>query len=634
MSAKVKKNTIIAGNSPETLTRIFEANIPGNAKNKKYKFTGCFTQCSSNKEGGKIIMNRNKRIYFDDEVLRHLGYLRDQIKENGFLPGELDHPDRFEVKLSEASHKITDLWYEPETQRVMGTLELIDTPNGNIAKTLVDEGLKLAVSSRSAGTVRPDSSVELEMMYTWDIVLTPGFEEAHLQRVMEHLGTDSKASKFLNESLKNIDNDIIEVNKEIKITEARAKALKKEIDMDELTQHINHKNKLNESEEENIEKPAEKDDENGLPEANINPLAEDEPSQKEDENKDENAESKSEDKDEKSDDENSSEDKEEKPELTDDEKQERRKLIISIESKELGSEDDATDSEKEENRDKIVDMEAIEDTETKEESSDDEESKDDKEEKSDDAEDTNESEDAVDGEQTSECGATENDNDDDPTSIKTKDKSEKAKEFDKKSLNDCDQQCDELKQKTKDDMKKVDDLLAKAKERKSIKEAIIKRYPFAAYLTETNFGSFAALSIKDKDTVNNFILANEIFDQKSINENWKTPLLVEQRYLKNWLRLASDENKKLFAQQPHEIQESIEAQARVVPMFNQADVDAFWDRIGLNRIHAQRVLAESLNNRYSIQSKNVAKDVTLNAEVSKELGYSTNVFQYLEDNYD
>ena len=73
-------------------------------------------------------LNRNKRIYPKDEYLKHLEYLRDDLKNGEPILGELDHPDdRFEVKLKEASHRVIDLWYDATTNNVMGKIELLDT---------------------------------------------------------------------------------------------------------------------------------------------------------------------------------------------------------------------------------------------------------------------------------------------------------------------------------------------------------------------------------------------------------------------------------------------------------------------------------------------------------------------------
>ena len=76
----------------------------------KYIFSGVFTACSV---PGHVVINRNNRSYPATEVLKHLTYLRESIKNQGCLLGELDHPEgRFDIQLKEASHKITDLWYD------------------------------------------------------------------------------------------------------------------------------------------------------------------------------------------------------------------------------------------------------------------------------------------------------------------------------------------------------------------------------------------------------------------------------------------------------------------------------------------------------------------------------------------
>ena len=77
---------------------------------KKYIFSGVFTACSTDDH---VVVNRNNRVYGEQEVLRHLSYLRENIQTNGFILGELDHPvDRFDTQMKEASHKIMDLWYD------------------------------------------------------------------------------------------------------------------------------------------------------------------------------------------------------------------------------------------------------------------------------------------------------------------------------------------------------------------------------------------------------------------------------------------------------------------------------------------------------------------------------------------
>ena len=123
-------NKLIKSKSLKPL--VLNESIDSSPNNKKYIFSGVFTACSV---PGHVIINRNNRSYPEKTVLAHLSYLRESIKENGCILGELDHPEgRFDVSLKEASHKITDLWYDQVNHNVMGKLEILDTPNGKIAQ--------------------------------------------------------------------------------------------------------------------------------------------------------------------------------------------------------------------------------------------------------------------------------------------------------------------------------------------------------------------------------------------------------------------------------------------------------------------------------------------------------------------
>ena len=206
---------------------------------KKYVFEGVFTQCG--------IENRNNRIYDPEEVLPHLAYLRDKIKSEGCILGELDHPEgRFEIYLKDASHMITDLWYEPKTKCVMGKLELLNTPNGKTIQAIVEAGCPLFVSSRAAGTVGPDKHVSIQQIFTYDIVAVPGFAEARLDQVNESMR--AQVMSFLNESKtsqekKNLASEygldetaveVFEASKEPEIT-----AKKRQVSIEELSKPIN-----------------------------------------------------------------------------------------------------------------------------------------------------------------------------------------------------------------------------------------------------------------------------------------------------------------------------------------------------------------------------------------------------------
>ena len=131
------------------------------------------------------VENRNGRVYEEREYLPHLEYLKKDIA-GGNLLGELDHPERFEVALSNVSHRITDLWYDQSLRQIKGRIEVLEgTPKGQIAKSLLESGIPLSISSRAAGTVNEDKTVSIQQIYTYDLVAKPGFEKAQLETVNE-----------------------------------------------------------------------------------------------------------------------------------------------------------------------------------------------------------------------------------------------------------------------------------------------------------------------------------------------------------------------------------------------------------------------------------------------------------------
>jgi len=130
------------------------------------------------------VENRNGRVYEEKEYLPHLEYLKKDMA-NGSLLGELDHPERFEVALGNVSHRITELWYDQSVRQIKGRIEVLDTPKGVIVKSLLDAGVPLSISSRAAGTVNEDKTVQIQQIYTYDLVAKPGFPSAQLKTVNE-----------------------------------------------------------------------------------------------------------------------------------------------------------------------------------------------------------------------------------------------------------------------------------------------------------------------------------------------------------------------------------------------------------------------------------------------------------------
>ena len=73
------------------------------------------------------------------------------VKERRAL-GELDHPDDQVINLKNASHLVTDIWWDGDD--VMGKVQVLDTPSGKVLKELVKAGVKLGISSRGMGSVK------------------------------------------------------------------------------------------------------------------------------------------------------------------------------------------------------------------------------------------------------------------------------------------------------------------------------------------------------------------------------------------------------------------------------------------------------------------------------------------------
>lgn len=100
-------------------------------------------------------LNGNGRIYPHNVLEREMKNYEKLISERRAL-GELDHPDDSVVNLKNASHMVTNVWWDGKN--VMGKIKVLNTPSGNILKSLVEGGVKLGISSRGLGSVHEDNN--------------------------------------------------------------------------------------------------------------------------------------------------------------------------------------------------------------------------------------------------------------------------------------------------------------------------------------------------------------------------------------------------------------------------------------------------------------------------------------------
>lgn len=131
------------------------------------------------------VKNRNGRVYPMNEIDSAVKSAQQQIKERNGLMGELDHPQSLTVNLDRVSHVITEITLQGNN--ATGKAKLMNTPMGNIARELTNEGVSLGVSSRGAGTVNESGGVSQYQFVTIDIVAQPSAPNAYPQTIRESL---------------------------------------------------------------------------------------------------------------------------------------------------------------------------------------------------------------------------------------------------------------------------------------------------------------------------------------------------------------------------------------------------------------------------------------------------------------
>tara|TARA_B100000287_G_scaffold8380_1_gene8321 strand:+ start:567 stop:1214 length:648 start_codon:yes stop_codon:yes gene_type:complete len=134
------------------------------------------------------ITNRNGRMYKFDTLNREVTKYNEEFTNKGRALGELGHPEGPTLNLDRVSHKIVELY--PEGTNFMGKAKLMDTPMGKIAKSLLEEGVQLGVSSRGLGSIKREGNTQVVaddfMLSTAaDIVADPSAPDAFVEGIYE-----------------------------------------------------------------------------------------------------------------------------------------------------------------------------------------------------------------------------------------------------------------------------------------------------------------------------------------------------------------------------------------------------------------------------------------------------------------
>ena len=168
-------------------------------------------------EGGMILsgimqmcetLNGNGRVYTRPVLEREVKKYQQLVEQNRAL-GELDHPDKVEVSLEKVSHKVNEIWMDGN--KVMGKIQVLETPAGKTLRALVEGGCSIGISSRGTGSVteRNGKSIVQEdfELVCFDVVSEPSTPGAFMMREAKEFGLkegkQSKINQLIDEVLNN-----------------------------------------------------------------------------------------------------------------------------------------------------------------------------------------------------------------------------------------------------------------------------------------------------------------------------------------------------------------------------------------------------------------------------------------------
>ena len=196
-------------------------------ENLTFKDANVVYEATENSNGGKDLYmkgiciqggveNANKRVYPVAEITNAVTTINEQIKEGNSVLGEVDHPDDLKINLDRVSHMIESMWMDGPNG--YGKLKILETPMGQLVKTMINGGVKLGVSSRGSGNVNESSGQVADFeIVTVDVVAQPSAPNAYPVAIYEGLlnmrgghkvldmareaNGDAKVQKYLKEEM-------------------------------------------------------------------------------------------------------------------------------------------------------------------------------------------------------------------------------------------------------------------------------------------------------------------------------------------------------------------------------------------------------------------------------------------------
>ena len=166
-------------------------------ENLTFKEANVVYEATENSNGGKDLYmkgiciqggveNANKRVYPVSEITNAVSTINEQLKSGQSVLGEVDHPDDLKINLDRVSHMIENMWMDGPNG--YGKLKILETPMGQLVKTMIEGGVKLGVSSRGSGNVNESSGKVADFeIVTVDVVAQPSAPNAYPVAIYEGL---------------------------------------------------------------------------------------------------------------------------------------------------------------------------------------------------------------------------------------------------------------------------------------------------------------------------------------------------------------------------------------------------------------------------------------------------------------